>query len=219
MQYLQVDEITSGHNLAYVKTTAEWFVGNADRPIDEWKSLASLRFYQDPDMLPTSPIPVIQIEDYKGKEVRFDENYTLPGGRLLDLFELGIYYFVSSRLKRLLEEEAVEAYFTEAAVTIKGERYPEPYYLLAPRDMLAVFDENNAVFATEVDLGGELKISTVEKYALLESDIPASQKLFFLHVGGGIKPLMLRSDIVEKMQHIGMTGIKYTPLDEMKALY
>ncbi|SIS40760.1 imm11 family protein [Neptunomonas antarctica] len=218
MEYLQVKQITSGHNLVYAEATAKWFLRNDDRSVRKWAGLASLRFYQDPDILPTSPIPVIHIEDYKGEEARFDESYTLPEGRLLDLFKLGIYYFVSSRLKRLLEEEAVEAYFTEAAVTIKGERYPEPYYLLAPRDMLAVFDENNAVFKTEVDLGGELKIRAIEKYALLEDAIPANQKLFYVYINGGSPPLMLRSDIVKKVQDIGMTGIKYTPLDEMKRI-
>ena len=137
---------------------------------------------------------------------------------MLDLFKVGISFFVSSRLRALFEEAAVEAYFTEVAVTIKGEPYPEPYYLLCPRDMLPVFDEENSLFTTETDTSGKLKIKSVEHYVLLNNEIPENQKLFYMYINGKSSPLMLRSDIVEKMKISGMTGIKYTPVDEMRSI-
>ncbi len=217
MDYLEITQISSRHNLTYTESTREWFLGN-ERSVKEWKRLASLRFYQDPNLLPTSTLPVIQIENYKGYGAWFDERYTLPEGRLLDLFSIVLYDFVSPRLKALLEEAAVEAYFTEVAVTIKGEPYPEPYYLLCPRDMLPVFDEENSLFTIETDTSGELQIGSVEHYVLLNDEIPENQKMFYVHLNGGFRPLMLRSDIVEKMKISGMTGIKYTPVDEMRSI-
>lgn len=211
MDYLQITQISSRHNLTYTESTREWFLGN-ERSVKEWRRLASLRFYQDPNLLPTSTLPVIQIENYKGYGAWFDEHYTLPEGRLLDLFKVGTSFFVSSRLRASFEEAAVEAYFTEVAVTIKGEPYPEPYYLLCPRDMLPVFDEENSLFTIETDTSGKLQIGSVEHYVLLNNEIPENQKMFYVHLNGGFRPLMLRSDIVEKMKNSGMTGIKYTPL-------
>ncbi len=218
MDYLQITQISSRHNLTYTESTANWFLGRVERSVREWKRLASLRFYQDPNLLPTSTLPVIQIENYKGEGAWFDEHYTLPEGRLLDLFKVGIYLFVSSRLRALFEEAAVEAYFTEVAVTIKSEPYPEPYYLLCPRDMLPVFDEENSLFTIETDTSGKLQIGSVEHYVLLNDEIPENQKMFYVHLNGGFRPLMLRSDIVEKMKNSGMTGIKYTPVDEMRSI-
>ncbi|WP_175527710.1 hypothetical protein, partial [Marinobacterium iners] len=104
------------------------------------------------------------------------------------------------------------------AVTIKGEPYPEPYYLLCPRDMLPVFDEENSLFTIETDTSGKLQIGSVEHYVLLNNEIPENQKMFYVHLNGGFRPLMLRSDIVEKMKISGMTGIKYTPVDEMRSI-
>ena len=217
MDYLEIMQISSRHNLTYTESTREWFLGN-ERSVKEWKRLASLRFYQDPNLLPTSTLPVIQIENYQGEGAWFDEYYTLPEGRLLDLFSIVLYNFVSPRLKALLEEAAVEAYFTEVAVTIKGEPYPELYYLLCPRDMLPVFDEENSLFTIETDTSGKLQIGSVEHYVLLNDEIPENQKMFYVHLNGGFRPLMLRSDIVEKMKISGMTGIKYTPVDEMRSI-
>ena len=217
MDYLEITQISSRHNFTYTESTREWFLGN-ERSVKEWRRLASLRFYQDPNLLPTSTLPVIQIENFQGEGAWFDEHYTLPEGRLLDLFSIVLYDFVSSRLKALFEEAAVEAYFTEVAVTIKGELYPEPYYLLCPRDMLPVFDEENSLFTIETDTSGKLKIKSVEHYVLLNNEIPENQKLFYMYINGKSNPLMLRSDIVEKMKNSGMTGIKYTPVDEMRSI-
>ena len=125
---------------------------------------------------------------------------------------------MSPRLRALLEEAAVEAYFTEVAVTIKGEPYPEPYYLLCPKDMLPVFDEENSLFTIETDTSGKLQIGSVEHYVLLKNEIPKNQKMFYVHLNGGFRPLMLRSYIVEKMKNSGITGIKYTPVDEMRSI-
>jgi hypothetical protein len=67
VDYLEITQISSRHNLTYTESTANWFLGRVERSVDEWKSLASLRFYQDPNLLPTSTLPVIQIENYKGE--------------------------------------------------------------------------------------------------------------------------------------------------------
>ncbi|MBA4502914.1 hypothetical protein [Marinobacterium marinum] len=62
----------------------------------------------------------------------------MPEGRLLDYFSLGLINFVPARIKQLLEQNEAEAFFTEASVTIEDEQYPEPFFLIAPRDMLPV---------------------------------------------------------------------------------
>lgn len=82
MDYLQITQISSRHNLTYTESTREWFLGD-ERSVWEWVRLASLRFYQDPNLLPTSTLPVIQIENYKGEGAWFDEHYTLPEGVIL----------------------------------------------------------------------------------------------------------------------------------------
>lgn len=216
MEYFEISELISSHCITYTASTRKWFLKTAPgNAANVWTGLAGRRFYNHTEC-ELQPIPVIELEDYRGDDARFNRAYSLPEGRLLDYFSLGLRNFVSSRLKQLLEENEAEAFFTEASVTIEEEQYLEPFFLVAPRDMLPVFDEEQSVFMTCYDTSGESSVGRIDTFVLKTDEIPAEQKLFYLHINGGYRPLMLRSDIVEHIRSAGITGMKFTPVNEMK---
>ena len=167
MKYLQVKEsFPSKHNLVFTEGTREWFLdnNNVTSAARVWRRLASLRFHRGSNMPPIVSIPEIDIENYCGS--CFDFYYAMPDGKLIDFFTLGINFFVSSELKELLEKERVEALFSQARVLINGQEYSSKYYLMAPLDMLDVFDATESTYVCEIDSEGDEYIVSVDNLVL-----------------------------------------------------
>lgn len=216
MEYFEIRELASTHCITYTTRTREWFLKIAPgNPANVWTGLAVRRFYNHPEC-ELLPIPVIELEDYRSDDACFEGACSMQGGRLFDFFSLGLRNFVSARLKQLLEQNEVEAFFTEASVFIEEEKYPEPFFLIAPQDMLPVFDEEKSVFETCYDTSGEVSVGRIDTFSLKTDEIPAEQKMFYMHINGGYHPLMMRSDLVEQVRAVGMTGMKFTPVSRMK---
>ncbi len=217
MKYYQIKEVySSKHNLTYVDSTRDWFLGSDDEKVYNWSDLSLVRFYSNSNAEPNEKIPVIEIKNVE--QECCDYSCMMPDGKLIDFFSIGIYYFVSNRLMNLFHKNHVEAFFSKASITIDNIVYPEPYYLFTPRDMFDVLDESKSIFSTKINLGGDVVIDKIESYVLNYEDIPLGQVLFYLQVKGKRRPLMIREDITEKIIKEGVVGLGFLSVDDMKSL-
>jgi hypothetical protein len=149
-----------------------------------------------------------------------------PNGRLLDYIELGSgYWFVSSRMRALLEKHNIASAYWDAYIEIKHKHQPENYFLWTPLLALDAIDQDQSVFELEdsndesiLDNVSPQQIDKVQFLILDDSKIPENTPFFLLGFTSQTIAL-IRQDIAEEIQSLGYTGMEFKRIEDCEWMY
>jgi hypothetical protein len=145
---------------------------------------------------------------YRALDLRITAARPMP-----DFLALPFCYIVSSKLRDLLTQEAVNAEWLPINIWFKGELLPSRYYIINALEVLPAMDMVNSDYSTysEASGGGLKGISRLVLDENVMADLPLVD----------VTPAALlacRRDVAERVSSGGCTGIRFTEVDEYKCL-
>ena len=187
----------------------DWLFDNSLRIAN----LARVLFYYDSNYEPPKLPP---IEIVAEKTINIAE--CMKDGVLADYLSFGSYYFVSQRLRDLFDQHNVSAFYSDAYVTIDGERYPGAYYFFAPKVALDTIDRKLSRYIENSQDNAAIKINKIEQLVLDENKVPPGTSVFTL--AGTVKRIYLMSaQLSEHIQKSEIFGMEIHPVSDGKWLY
>jgi hypothetical protein len=154
-----------------------------------------------------------------------DKKAYMPENRPLDFIKMGgAYYFVSLRLKTLIDRYEIKSAYWDAYLEMEtGSRY-HPYYLWSPLTALDATDREHSEFTMDNDNDSVVSgirpavIEKLRKLFLDRSKIPDNAPFFFLGFTSQSIPL-IRQDIAEEIRSLGYTGMEFKRIEDCEWMY